>query len=144
MLFDDSFDVNLYMKNINDLNNYDNNNLYTSTIGFSKGNMFKNEYKSYKNYIPSRLEATSEKGQILLKLYEADFALNDISLYLDLHPEDEYMYEKFQSYVSEYKKYKNIYEDKFGPLDKVCDNYSEYVWINNPWPWDRKGGIEDV
>ena len=144
MLFDDGFDVNLYMKNINEINNYDNNKLYSSNEGLSKGNMFKDEYKPYKNYTPSKLDAMSEKGKILLKLYETDFALNDISLYLDLHPEDNYMYEKFQNYVSEYEKYKKMYEDKFGPLDKTCDNFSEYVWINNPWPWDKEGSIKDV
>ena len=144
MLFDDDFDVNLYMKNINKLNNYDNDNLYNSYEGFSKGNMFKDEYKPYKNYTPFKLDLASQKDMIILKLYETDFALNDISLYLDVYPKDNYIYEKFQKYVSEYEKYKKMYEDKFGALDKTCDYFSEYAWINNPWPWDKFGGIQDV
>lgn len=142
MLFDDMFDDNLYIKNIN---NYKENNinLYDSNTGLIKGNMFKDEYKPYKNYVPNKLSASNKKYEVLLKLYEADFALNDISLYLDLHPEDNYLYKQFQNYVKMYKEYKTIYENNFGPLDKVCDEYSEYVWINNPWPWD-KGGIQDV
>ena len=51
-------------------------------------------YDSYKNYKAINLSSNSSKGNILLKIYQYDFALNDLSLYLDLHPEDKDVYKR--------------------------------------------------
>lgn len=112
------------------------NNLYNPKEGFIKGNMFKNEYDPYKNYSPCELNANDEKGELVLKIYEYDFALNDLSLYLDLHPDDESIYRLFKKYTDEQKSCVDLYEAKFGPLELNHSEYSNYMWEKGPWPFE--------
>ena len=107
MFFDDIL-FNINEDKLVDLFDYEN--------GFMYGNMFKNEYDPYKNYRVAKLESNSDIGKLLLKIYEYDFALNDLSLYLDLHPENENTYKLFRKYTEEQRKYVDIYEKKYGPM----------------------------
>lgn len=115
--------------------NDDNVKLFDCEDGFMYGNMFKNEYDSYKNYRPVQLESNTEVGRLLLKIYEYDFALNDLSLYLDLHPEDTDVYKLFKKYTEEQRKYVDIYEKKYGPMELDNSPYSSYMWDEGPWPF---------
>ena len=54
------------------------------------------EYMPYKNYKAREVIPETEEEALLLKINESEFALNDISLYLDLHPNDYDMYRKFR------------------------------------------------
>lgn len=119
--------------NINNSNDYIN--LFDHKDGFMYGNMFKNEYDPYKNYRVAKLESDSDKGKLLLKIYEYDFALNDLSLYLDLHPEDNEVYKIFRNYTEEQHKYTDIYEKKYGPMEITESMYSSYMWNEGPWPF---------
>lgn len=117
-----------------------NTRLYSDKEGFLKGNMFINEYVPYKNYRVARLEGRNEKEQLLLMIYQYDFAVNDLNLYLDIHPEDSQIYETFKRYTEEQKNYVDMYEKKYGPLELDESNYSTYMWENGPWPFVG-GGI---
>lgn len=118
-------------------NNFRHNiDLFTVTEGFNLGNMFRNEYDAYKNYKSGKLVAHNEKDQILLCIYEYDFALNDLSLYLDLHPEDTPMYNMFKKINKERKYYVDVYEERYGPLELDSCDYSNYEWLNGPWPFE--------
>jgi len=118
----------------------DNNvKLFDYKEGFMYGNMFKNEYDPYKNYKVTQLESNTEVGRLLLKIYEYDFALNDLSLYLDLHPEDMDVYKLFKKYTEEQKEYVDMYEKKYGPMELDNSSYSNYMWDEGPWPFI--GGI---
>ena len=78
---------------------------------------------------------------LLRKVYEASFAVDDVILYLDTHPDDQDALNYYQ-YVSELRKQAmDAYEAQCGPLmiDEVrSDNY--WTWVNNPWPWEGEGG----
>ena len=114
----------------------DNNvKLFDYEDGFKYGNMFKNEYDPYKNYKVVQLESNSDVGKLLLKIYEYDFALNDLSLYLDLHPEDMDVYKLFKKYTEEQRKYIDMYEKKYGPMELDSSDYSNYMWDEGPWPF---------
>lgn len=115
----------------------DDNNvmLFDYEKGFMYGNMFKNEYDSYKNYKVAQLEGDNETGRLLLKIYQYDFALNDLSLYLDLHPEDMDVYKVFKKYTEEQRKYVDMYEKKYGPMELDNSAYSSYMWDEGPWPF---------
>lgn len=118
-------------------NNFRHNiDLFTVTEGFNAGNMFRNEYDPYKNYKVGKLVARNEKDQILLCIYEYDFALNDLSLYLDLHPDNMQMYNMFKKITKERQYYVNVYEEKYGPLELDSTEYNEYEWLNGPWPFE--------
>ena len=122
-----------------DISNLDNHNLVDNKLGLQRGNMFENEYKTYKNYTPKALNINNE---LLLKLYETNFAIIDLNLYLDLHPNDNKLYDIYKNYVETFEKYKNLYEQNYGPLEITCINSNTYNWIDNPWPWD--GGNNNV
>lgn len=78
---------------------------------------------------------------LLRKVYEASFAVDDVILYLDTHPDDQDALNYYQ-YVSELRKQAmDAYEAQCGPLmiDEVqSDNY--WTWVNNPWPWEGECG----
>ena len=124
MFFDDIlFDTNIKM--------ISNPELFDEKNGFMYGNMYKNEYVPYKNYRVKKLNALSSKEELILKLYEYDFALNDLSLYLDLHPDNEYVYNLFKKYTEEAKKYTEAYEELYGPLELTDSNYTTYSMVYN-------------
>ena len=64
-----------------------------------------------------------------------DFALNDLSLYLDLHPKDMEVYKIFKKYTNELKEYVDIYEKKYGPMELDDSQYNSYMWDEGPWPF---------
>ena len=110
--------------------------LFTINEGFNAGNMFRNEYDAYKNYKFGKLIARNEKEKLLLCIYEYDFALNDLNLFLDLHPENMEMYNMFKKIDEEKKYYVDMYEKKYGPLELCSTDYSSYEWLNGPWPFE--------
>ena len=113
----------------------DNNVLFDHEDGFMYGNMFRNEYDSYRNYRVAKLDSNTEIGKLLLKIYQYDFALNDLSLYLDLHPEDMDVYKVFKKYTEELREYVDLYEKKNGPMELDESNYNNYLWYEGPWPF---------
>lgn len=113
----------------------DNKVLFDHEDGFMYGNMFRNEYDSYKNYRVAKLDSNTEIGKLLLMIYQYDFALNDLSLYLDLHPEDMDVYKVFKKYTEELREYVDLYEKKNGPMELDESNYNNYLWYEGPWPF---------
>ena len=67
------------------------------------------------------------KKQLMRFITEVSFAMDDIALYLDLHPSCKHALSK--DYISLY-----------GPLNKYQVNDDNYfTWVNDPWPWEREG-----
>lgn len=110
--------------------------LFSPDAGFLLGNMFKDEYKGYKNYRQEKIKYNSEKEELLLKIYEYDFAINDLSLWLDLHPDDKSIYNEFKNYTDYLKELVQAYERKYGPLEISCSDYDNYLWYKGPWPFE--------
>ena len=133
-----NYDINRPMANSNI--NYINNlaGLYT---GYIRGNMFNNLYDQYKDYIPTMLNTKTDKDQYLLDLNQAQFAMNDIGLYLDNFPNDTNMINEFNKSRVLYKELLKEYEKRFGPLELCSDslNNTPWLWNNKPWPWERIG-----
>lgn len=126
MLFE--FETNLYEK--------DTNKLYSDEEGLIKGNLFPKLYESYKNYRPLKINPKSERDAMLLKIMELDFALNDLNLYLAIHPDDMKCYELFKKYSLAYRNCVEEYESKYQVLELTHDTYGKYTWGSNPWPWE--------
>ena len=59
---------------------------------------------------PTEHRDWTEEEELLLKLSEAEFAMHDISLYLDLHPKDYEMTEAFKKYARKYNDLIEIYQ----------------------------------
>ena len=85
------------------------------------------------------------RQQYLQRINEVSFAVNDIVLYLDTHPEDTQALEYFQEHVATRNCLFTEYACAYGPLtmDTADDTASSsWSWVLQPWPWEpcRKGG----
>ena len=107
-------------------NKPNNDKIIDSKEGFLRGNMFRDEYVPYKNMTYMQLKPSTEREVLLYKIMEMDFAVNDLNLYLDLHPEDSAIYEQFKMYVKECIRLKDEYAKKYGPLTLEQVNSNTY------------------
>ena len=107
--------------------------------------MFNNLYDPYKNYKYERVVANNKQEELLLEIMALSFAINDLNLYLDLHPTDEEMLKKFRELAEKSCAKEMEYVKTYGPLEVIDNNsLSKFNWINNPWPWENTGGTKYV
>ena len=122
-----------------------NSNLASVKDGFAKGNMFNDLYDPYKNYRYQELTANNKQKELLLEIMVLSFAINDLNLYLDLHPTDESMLRKFKDLTEKAYSKEMEYVKCYGPLEVMdSESLSKFEWINNPWPWENTGGTKYV
>ena len=149
MLFDNN-DVNLDFTFL-DLANLTNSqsmpkmdmntpNILPAKEGFLRGNMFKNEYKPYKNLTYIDIRPQSDREAKLFNVMQFSFAINDLNLYLDLHPDDTRVVRLFEELVKEEKQAKKEYMEQYGPFTVTKVKGDKFDWIESPWPWDDLGG----
>ena len=139
-MFFDGNDFDFGMPMVTDSIEKEESKLVNSKEGFLRGNMFAELYDPYKSitYIP--INPTNKKEELLYKIMEVDFAINDLNLYLDLYPEDEKVYEKFKMYTKECMNLKDEYSKMYGPLVLEQTEYDNYKWTDK-WPWDKGGNM---
>ena len=92
-------------------------------------------------------ECRRSKAQLMQLINEVSFAVNDMNLYLDTHPDDkcamEFMTDKIRIREEALKEYAMYY----GPLtiataDDDCS--TSWDWVMQPWPWEQKGGSQSM
>lgn len=78
-----------------------------------------------------------EKDELLKQIYETSFAVVDLTLYLDTHPNDRKALEAFHEFKSRRMAALEAFEKKYYPLtvDGVTDNDKGWTWGNAPAPW---------
>lgn len=74
------------------------------------------------------------KDKLLRRVNSLGFAMHELRLFLDTHPNDTEALEMFNSYQKKYEAAKSEYEKQFGPL--TLNGYNTDEWLNDPWPWD--------
>ena len=80
----------------------------------------------------------SRRG-LLKELSAKQFALIEMVLYLDTHPNDKMAIEKAAELRKEIKELTKKFEEKFGPLTFAIDSgENEFEWVNDPWPWEKE------
>ena len=81
-----------------------------------------------------------DRDSELKKITQLDFALVDLGLYLNTHPEDNYALNLYNDIAKKADMCRMNYEKNFGPLCsfRSCTNKNSWNWINNPWPWSAK------
>ncbi len=152
MLFDDNninLDLSLFNlagfnePEINLNSNYSNeakNKFLTAKEGFLRGNMFKDEYKPYKNltYIP--IKPKSDREAKLYNVMQYAFAINDMNLFLDTHPNDKNALRYLEELINEEMEAKKEFMKSYGPLTVNKTKGDEFKWIDSPWPWESFRG----
>jgi len=73
----------------------------------------------------------------LTELMALHFAVKELGLYLDTHPEDKDALNVFRDYTDRAEAAKTAYEAKHGPLMvKQAGSGDCWDWVCDPWPWD--------
>lgn len=111
--------------------------LFDINTGFELGNMYECLYSSYKKYETREIKAKNEREMLFLNILKLSFAINDLNLYLDIHPDDEKTYELFKKYCVLYQQCLTEYESKYQVLELFHDIYGKYTWYKG-FPWEDK------
>lgn len=137
-----NFDYKNFFNQIKDTNNFNNkqiNDLYNPYNGFIRGNMFQNLYDPYKIKEPYEIRPMNEQAEMLTSIDALCFATIDLSLYLDVYPNDKTAIDLFNQYRTEKNELTKEYESKFEPLLLDSDSLNSYPWAwdDRPWPWEN-------
>ena len=65
-----------------------------------------------------------------------EFAITELALYLDTHPEDEKALCLHRKYTREARDLKDKYQKVYGPLT-INFPCNKWRWLEEPWPWER-------
>ena len=116
----------------------DSDKLLEPYEGLIRGNIFENLYEPYKNFKPSELNPDNEREALIYQIMQYSFALIELNLHLDTHPNDREVIELYNKYSKIKKEMCKKYESMYGPLvlgdNEVNEN--RWEWINSPWPWE--------
>lgn len=80
----------------------------------------------------------SEREQLRRRISAMDFAIFEIELFLDTHPNDANAMMARSQYRKRRAELVADYEKRFGPYVVTTNdiNGQRWTWIDNPWPWD--------
>ena len=139
-LIDDDYDfaVDFLDGKMTKLNASVDNSFYNVDEALKRGNLFPSLYDKYKNYEIEELKVGSKREKDLLEIQMLDFAINDLNLYLDLHPNDNQAFVLFKKYTEECLEKKKEYSNIYGPL-AIENVQDEYEWSKGAWPWEEGG-----
>ena len=79
------------------------------------------------------------ENDLMKKVYETGFALDDILLYLDTHPTDAEAMNFYRYARQANREAVRAYEQVYGPLMITQVDSKDWSWMKNPWPWE--GGM---
>jgi spore coat protein JB len=115
-----------------------NQTLVNSYDGFIRGNMFSELYHPYISNEPFNLTPTNEREALLDKVREYGFAMTDLDLYLDTHPDDTEKIKAYNQFSVMEEQAKKEFETRYGPLTLDSETLNSYpwAWIACPWPWE--------
>jgi spore coat protein JB len=80
----------------------------------------------------------SMREEMLEEIKCCAFAIQELTLYLDTHPDDEKALCLHNKYCREYRELTDKYQKMYGPLTNKFP-CNKWRWIEEPWPWE--GGM---
>lgn len=75
------------------------------------------------------------KKKLLIRLSSMQFAMLEMRIFLDTHPNDDEALAMYNKYREKYKSLAKEFEEQFGPL--TLNGYNSDEWLCDPWPWDN-------
>ena len=79
------------------------------------------------------------RREMLEKIKSLNFAIIELALYLNTHPNDEKALALYRRYSNELKELKDKYQKVYGPLT-IYYPCKKWRWLEEPWPWE--GGMD--
>ena len=81
-------------------------------------------------------ECKDEKREEMLKKIKClKFAIIELGLYLNTHPNDEKALCMHNKYCKELKELEDKYQKVYGPLT-IKYPCNKWRWLEEPWPWE--------
>lgn len=81
----------------------------------------------------------NERSMLFSKIKKYDFALKELNLYLDTHPNCRRALALFDKYRSIRDAAVSEYTSKYGPIvPEQSNDEQHWAWIDDPWPWERR------
>jgi spore coat protein JB len=104
---------------------------YLALQGLSKGNMSQGLYDAFGNYVPKELPYNLENA---LRAY--NFAIIDLGLYLDTHPDEANVKTLYDQYVAKFNEIKETYKKQNKMLDLKSPNKDKTWTWSKKFPWE--------
>ena len=76
------------------------------------------------------------RREMMNQIRAYDFAITELGLYLDTHPDDQKALCLHRKYAKEVIELKDKYQKVFGPLT-IYYPCHKWRWLEEPWPWER-------
>ncbi len=77
------------------------------------------------------------------QLQALGFALNELALYLDTHPDDAEALTLYRQYQKILQDGSLAYSEKYGPMTHQTPvKDKRYTWLDEPWPWEYAANKE--
>lgn len=81
----------------------------------------------------------NERERLMQKIAQNDFAVIELHIFLDTHPNDAAAAAKLEEYRTKSDTLRAEYVEKYGPIKASNVDANRWAWISNPWPWDIQG-----
>ena len=93
------------------------------------------------NMMPYNMDENCEckdmqRREMMDKIRSLNFAIIELGLYLDTHPDDEKALCLHREYTKELKELMDQYQKIYGPLT-IYFPCKKWRWLEEPWPWER-------
>lgn len=82
------------------------------------------------------IDRDPKREEMMSKIRELDFAIVELGLYLDTHPDDQKALCLHREYSKQIKDLKDKYQKVYGPLT-ILYPCNKWRWLEEPWPWER-------
>lgn len=90
----------------------------------------------------AKSKTQAEREELMTKINQIGFYLDDLTLYLDTHDKDTQAIQLYHAKVKEYAELRKQFAQKYYPLSRLCipycinDNESTFCWQEGPMPWE--------
>lgn len=79
------------------------------------------------------------RSQLMQLIRRYDFALYDLSLYLDTHTQCRDALRLYQKYRTQRQAAVDEYVRRFGPLThRENESQMQWDWVKEPYPWEKE------
>ena len=85
----------------------------------------------------------SEREMMLRRISTLDFAIYELNLFMDTHPNNQDINMRINDYKEKSNALREQYQAKYGPLTSRNMEENRWGWISDPWPWNNDSeGVE--
>lgn len=83
-----------------------------------------------------------DREEMMTKIYQLGFVLDDLTLYLDTHETDDQAIRLYHQKANEYADIRKLFSQKYYPLSRLCipngmnDHETVFCWTQGPMPWE--------